>query len=88
MADKKAKAEPPKDAAKAPEKAAPKKEVKKAVAKKDEATSKGNYYTVNGSKLERKRRPCPKCGAGVFLAEHENRTACGKCGYTEFKNKK
>jgi len=31
-----------------------------------------------------KRKSCPKCGAGVFLAEHKNRTSCGKCGYTEF----
>lgn len=29
---------------------------------------------------------CPKCGAGVFLAQHKNRETCGKCGYTEFKN--
>ncbi|MFA5108544.1 MAG: 30S ribosomal protein S27ae [Candidatus Micrarchaeia archaeon] len=30
-------------------------------------------------------RPCPKCGAGVKLAEHKNRRACGKCGYFEKK---
>jgi small subunit ribosomal protein S27Ae len=28
---------------------------------------------------------CPKCGTGFVLAEHGNRTHCGKCGYTEFK---
>lgn len=50
-----------------------------------EATAKKNYYTVNGDKLERTRRNCPKCGPGVFLAEHKDRVACGKCGYTEFK---
>ena len=32
-----------------------------------------------------KNKTCPKCGPGVFLAEHGNRSACGKCGYTEFK---
>ncbi len=32
-----------------------------------------------------KRSECPKCGKGVFLAEHKNRSTCGKCGYTEFK---
>ena len=32
-----------------------------------------------------KKKTCPKCGAGVFMAEHKNRIACGKCGYTEFK---
>lgn len=30
-------------------------------------------------------KSCPKCGAGVNLAEHENRRSCGKCGYFERK---
>ena len=30
-------------------------------------------------------KPCPKCGAGVRLAEHKDRRACGKCGYFERK---
>jgi small subunit ribosomal protein S27Ae len=45
-----------------------------------------NYEVVDG-KLVRKKKTCPKCGDGVFLAEHANRTSCGKCGYTEFKKK-
>jgi small subunit ribosomal protein S27Ae len=48
-----------------------------------------NRKTVNTSKMfdkgKSKNKTCPKCGPGVFLAEHKNRTACGKCGYTEFK---
>lgn len=28
---------------------------------------------------------CPKCGAGVKLAEHKDRRSCGKCGYFEKK---
>ncbi|MCW3135398.1 MAG: 30S ribosomal protein S27ae [Canidatus Methanoxibalbensis ujae] len=36
-------------------------------------------------KLRRKRRSCPRCGDGVFLAEHHDRYSCGKCGYTEFR---
>ncbi|NTV23403.1 MAG: 30S ribosomal protein S27ae [Nanoarchaeota archaeon] len=32
-----------------------------------------------------KNKTCPKCGAGVFMAEHKNRSSCGKCGYSEFK---
>ena len=28
---------------------------------------------------------CPKCGPGVFLANHKNRETCGTCGYTVFK---
>ncbi|MBU0496516.1 MAG: 30S ribosomal protein S27ae [Candidatus Thermoplasmatota archaeon] len=48
---------------------------------------KREMYTISGDKLERKRRSCPKCGDGVFLAEHADRVSCGKCGYTEFKTK-
>ena len=33
------------------------------------------------------KRECPKCGKGIFLAEHKNRFHCGKCAYTEFKSK-
>ncbi len=52
-----------------------------------------SYYEVlkeedGGLKLKRKRRTCPRCGAGVFLAEHEDRYSCGKCGYTEFRKKR
>ncbi|MBC7107479.1 MAG: 30S ribosomal protein S27ae [Methanomassiliicoccales archaeon] len=49
--------------------------------------SKKDYYQIGGGKLERKKRHCPKCGPGVFLAEHADRISCGKCGYTEFKKK-
>lgn len=45
------------------------------------------YYNVKDGKIERKRKNCPKCGEGVFLAEHNDRVSCGKCGYTEFKKK-
>jgi small subunit ribosomal protein S27Ae len=52
------------------------------------ASSKKDHYNVKGGMLERKGRNCPKCGPGVFLAEHKDRSTCGKCGYTEFKTKK
>lgn len=29
---------------------------------------------------------CVRCGEGVFMADHGDRLACGRCGYTEFKN--
>jgi len=32
-----------------------------------------------------KHKYCPKCGPGVYLAEHKDRRSCGKCGYTEKK---
>ncbi len=43
------------------------------------------FYTIEEDKLNRTRRTCPRCGRGVFMAEHEDRYACGKCGYMEFK---
>jgi small subunit ribosomal protein S27Ae len=62
------------DKEKAPKAKAPR------IAKKD-------YFKIEAGKLVRTRKHCPKCGPGVFMAEHPNRTACGKCGYTEFKKK-
>ena len=45
---------------------------------------KGSYYKIDSGKLVRKKC-CPKCGPGVFMAQHSKRSHCGKCGYTEFK---
>lgn len=42
-------------------------------------------YRTKGDTLERTHQSCPKCGAGIFLAEHDNRRSCGKCGYSEAK---
>ncbi|MDK2849769.1 MAG: ubiquitin-small subunit ribosomal protein S27Ae [Candidatus Woesearchaeota archaeon] len=50
--------------------------------KKPNVTPKVYTFYENG-KL--KKKVCPKCGPGVFLAEHKDRFSCGKCGYTEFK---
>lgn len=49
---------------------------------------KREIFKIEGDKIVRLRRNCPKCGDGVFLAEHKNRFSCGNCGYTEFKGKK
>ncbi len=49
------------------------------------AVKRGSYYKVEGDKAVLQRRHCPRCGPGVLLAEHSDRLACGKCGYTEFK---
>jgi small subunit ribosomal protein S27Ae len=43
------------------------------------------FFKIEGDKISRIRKHCPKCGPAVFLAEHKNRFSCGKCGYTEFK---
>ena len=49
---------------------------------------KREVFKVEGGKIVRQRKNCPKCGEGVFLADHKDRLSCGKCGYTEFKGKK
>jgi small subunit ribosomal protein S27Ae len=57
-------------------------------AKTHPQTGKKDFFALSKEgKLERKKRHCPKCGPGVFLADHANRASCGKCGYTEFKKK-
>lgn len=35
--------------------------------------SKRELYEVQGDKLIRKKKTCPKCGDGVFMAEHADR---------------
>lgn len=47
--------------------------------------NKRELYNIQEDKIIRKRKTCPKCGDGIFMAEHSNRLSCGKCGYTEFK---
>ncbi len=42
-------------------------------------------YIIEGDTLKRKNKTCPRCGPGVFLAEHQDRYTCGKCGYMEKK---
>ena len=55
--------------------------------KKHPKMKKGTYYKVDGDKATKEKRACPKCGAGIFLAEHSDRFYCGKCAYTEWKSK-
>ncbi len=44
-------------------------------------------YKVQGDKVTRTKRDCPRCGKGVFMAEHKDRLTCGRCGFTEFTHK-
>jgi len=53
-------------------------------ASKGTASRRGSCYEVKGDKFVLKKRHCPRCGPGVLMAEHSDRTACGRCGYTEF----
>jgi small subunit ribosomal protein S27Ae len=47
--------------------------------------ARGKYFTVSGGKVTTVKKYCPRCGPGVMMADHKDRVACGKCGYTEFK---
>ncbi len=70
------------------------KKEKKKPKKSTEATTrertrskKYELYELEGEDLKRLNKACPRCGPGIFMANHGDRLACGKCGYTEFKKK-
>ncbi len=48
-------------------------------------TKKSEKYDLSQETIKRKTKFCPKCGPGVFMAEHKDRFSCGKCGYAEKK---
>jgi small subunit ribosomal protein S27Ae len=50
---------------------------------KVEGDGEGEDYKVTRTKQE---CPHPDCGAGVFMAQHENRSTCGKCSLTYVKD--
>ncbi len=60
-------------------------ESKKHRKKRKVNVKKGEHYKVEGDKIIKTKRTCPKCGSSVFLAEHKDRYSCGKCGYSEKK---
>jgi len=53
--------------------------------KKTKPSAKYKKYVVEENKIVKKGKPCPKCGSGVFLAEHKERLSCGRCSYMESK---
>jgi len=55
--------------------------------KKGQNTTVWKYYKIEGETAKRLKRECPRCGKGVFMGEHKDRVACGRCGYTEFKKR-
>ena len=58
---------------------------KKEAAKK--VAGRGAFFKVESGKVTTAKKYCPRCGPGVMMADHKDRVACGKCGYTEFKKK-
>lgn len=78
-----------------PEAKAPPKEEKKKAQKQGKKKRKAKKpserwkkYKLVGNKVERTAKFCPRCGPGIFLAETKDRFYCGRCRYTEFKQKK
>lgn len=55
---------------------------------KKKTSKKWTAYAISGQSLVRKLTHCPKCGTGIFLANHKTRLSCGSCHYTEFVKKK
>jgi small subunit ribosomal protein S27Ae len=77
----------------AEEKKPPEKEEKKKKERKGKRVRTGRkhsrvdlskLYSLEGGKIARKRKFCPRCGPGAFLAKNPGREYCGRCGYTEF----
>jgi small subunit ribosomal protein S27Ae len=51
-------------------------------------SKKYSKYSIEGGKIKRALKFCPRCGPGVFLMSSKGRLYCGKCHYTEFEGKK
>lgn len=56
--------------------------------KNKKSSERWKAYKVAGDKLEKIKRECPKCGSGIFLAQHSDRFYCGRCHYVEMKARK
>ncbi len=65
----------------------PKESEGKKAKKKHVKCKKSNYYKLDGDKVTKTKKTCPKCGSGVYMAEHKDRYVCGACRYTEWKKK-
>jgi small subunit ribosomal protein S27Ae len=56
--------------------------------KNDKGSQIYKFFKVQNNTVERIKRDCPRCGKGVFMANHKDRYTCGKCGFTEFIQRK
>ncbi len=54
---------------------------------KKDPSKRWQKYKVEDGKIKRTNPFCPRCGPGVFMAEHKDRYHCGRCGYTIWKKK-
>jgi small subunit ribosomal protein S27Ae len=56
---------------------------------KNKPTSKKyTKYKIDGDKITREGKTCPRCGPGIFLMNSQGRLYCGKCHFSEFEGKK
>ncbi len=55
--------------------------------KKHSSLQASKAYEVKGDTIARKKKQCPRCGAGTWLGAHKGRLYCGKCHYTFFEKK-
>jgi len=54
---------------------------------KHKPTKQWEILKVEGNQLKRGKKLCPRCGPGVYMAEHKDRYYCGTCHFTEWKKK-
>jgi small subunit ribosomal protein S27Ae len=54
---------------------------------KHKPTKQWEILKVEGNKIERSKKLCPRCGSGTYMAEHEDRYYCGTCHFAEWKKK-
>jgi small subunit ribosomal protein S27Ae len=78
----------PEQTAEAAAEEAPKPRAERKPKKKRVSPQVFKFYKTEGGRLERVKRECPRCGRGVFMAQHKDRLHCGRCGYTEWLGKK
>ena len=55
--------------------------------KKHSSASVSKAYEIKGDSLSRKKKSCPRCGAGTWLGANKGRLYCGRCHYTFFEKK-
>ena len=56
--------------------------------KEDKNSQAYKFFKIQNDSVERIKKDCPRCGKGTFMAAHKDRHTCGKCGLTEFIQKK
>jgi small subunit ribosomal protein S27Ae len=54
---------------------------------KHKPTKQWEILKVKDDKIEPAKKLCPRCGPGVYMAEHKDRYYCGTCHFAEWKKK-